>query len=95
MTQYLKFPSESVAISNLSQWRVNGNWVYDTVDGSDIDIINPLLSPTGRTISSIDGPIPEYATVSGFHVNVYGKVLPNMGAFEIFPLTPSRAAANT
>ena len=87
--KFLRFTSEAAARSAFAGHRQEGEWpVY--IDGAAIDVIGVIHRPTGKTLQTADGDVPEMAAVPGFHINLSESV-PGLTEFEIEqPSTPAR-----
>lgn len=90
MTDYidylLKFADEAEA---------NGVLYSDeTPNYQAIDIIGIIYEPTGNTIDTDEGPVPEMAPVPGWHVNVRDKrICPELEEYRVYPESPVRVWA--
>jgi len=61
-----------------------------------IDVIGIIYEPTGVTIQTAEGPVPEMAPLPGWHVNVrHTAEAPELDAFAVTPTpaTPRRVWA--
>jgi hypothetical protein len=59
-----------------------------------VDVIGTVYEPTGNTISTEHGDVPEMSPVSGWHANVrHNKEAPELVAYQVFPVTPVRVWA--
>lgn len=103
MDMYLTFRSEAAAKAVL--YRIEGAQPGDPENGiearegyevpnyANIDTIGVIYKPTGNTVDTDDGPMPEMAPLEGWHVNV--RVMPGEDAavlepFVVTPKTPVR-----
>ena len=103
---YLSFPDEATARATL--YRIEGAIPadpetdieaqdgYEVPNFDNIDIIGTIYKPTGWTIETDEGPMPEMAPIDGWHVNV--RVLHNtdtsaLDAYVVSPKTPMRVWA--
>lgn len=56
-----------------------------------IDIIGTIYKPTGETITTDEGEVPEMAPVSGWHVNVrHTEKVGALAKYAVSPKTPQR-----
>ena len=56
-----------------------------------VDVVGTIYAPTGKTLKTPEGPVPEMAPIDGWHVNVrHTDEAPELEAFRVFPQTPSR-----
>ncbi len=54
-------------------------------------MIGTIYKPTGKSLKTAEGPVPEMKAVPGWHVNVrHTDEAPELEAFRVFPATPSR-----
>ena len=100
---YLSFPDEVAARAVL--YRIEGaqpgdpeNNVpavegYEMPNYTNIDTIGVIYKPTGNTVETDDGPMPEMAPLEGWHVNI--RLMPGEDAavlepFVVTPKTPVR-----
>lgn len=95
---FLKFADQAEADSVLfdEQTNVQGD-VVETVKVpkyAAIDVIGVIYKPTGKTVTTTEGPMPEMAPIDGWHVNVrhLGEVA-DLAPYRVYPQTPSRAWA--
>lgn len=59
-----------------------------------IDVVGVIWSPTGGTIETGEGPVPELAPVPGWHVNVrHVGPAPALAPFAITVLNPKQVWA--
>ena len=59
-----------------------------------IDVIGTIYKPTGKTLTTDEGPVPEMAPVPGFHANVrHTEDAPELAAFQVTPQSPVRGWA--
>jgi hypothetical protein len=103
---YLSFPDEATA--NDALYRIEGAVEADPEAGieaqegypvpnfANIDTIGVIYKPTGWTIQTDEGPVPEMAPIDGWHVNV--RVLHNtdtsvLDPYVVTPVTPMRVWA--
>jgi hypothetical protein len=92
---FLKFADEAEANAALftEQTNVDGD-VVETVlvpKYAAIDVIGTIFNPTGKTLKTPEGPVPEMKAVPGWHVNVrHNAEAPELEAFRVFPATPAR-----
>ncbi|MFO0202365.1 MAG: hypothetical protein ACK528_04460 [Alphaproteobacteria bacterium] len=92
---FLKFADEAEANAALftEQTNVQGD-VVETVlvpKYAAVDVVGVIYAPTGKTLKTPEGPVPEMAPIDGWHVNVrHTDEAPELEAFRVFPQTPSR-----
>jgi len=103
---YLAFPDEATARATL--YRIEGvvpadpetnteaQDGYEAPNFDNIDTVGTIYKPTGWTIQTEEGPVPEMAPIDGWHVNV--RVLHNtdtsaLDAYVVSPKTPMRVWA--
>jgi len=95
---FLKFADQAEADSILftDQTNVQGD-VVETVKVpkyAAVDVIGVIWKPTGKTLTTDEGEMPEMAPLEGWHVNVrHTDEAPELAAFQVHPQTPSRAWA--
>lgn len=59
-----------------------------------VDVIGVIYAPTGKTLKTAEGPVPQMKAVPGWHVNVrHTEEAPELEAYRVFPSTPSRVWA--
>ena len=99
MTDYrLKFPSEAAAQAALfdEETTVTGD-VVEIIKKpryTYIDQIGVIYRPTGNTISTDYGDMPETAPVDGWHVNVrHAEEAPELDEFTVVVNNPVRVWA--
>ena len=61
---------------------------YEVANYANIDTIGVIYKPTGNTIDTDDGPMPETAPIEGWHVNVR-VVNEDPTPFEQYIVTPA------
>lgn len=56
-----------------------------------IDVIGTIYKPTGKVLTTDEGPVDEMAPIPGWHVNVrhMGEAL-ELAPFQVYPATPVR-----
>ena len=92
---FLRFDTEAEANAALftEQTNVQGD-VVETIKVpcyAAVDVIGVIYKPTGQTIQTDEGEVPEMAALDGWHVNVrHTDEAPELEAFRVFPQTPSR-----
>lgn len=95
---FLKFADQAEADSVLfdEQTNVQGD-VVETVKVpkyTAIDVIGTIYKPTGKTVTTTEGPVDEMAPLEGWHVNVrHTDEAPELAAYQVFPDTPARGWA--
>ena len=56
-----------------------------------VDVVGTIYAPTGKTLKTPEGPVPEMKPLPGWHANVrHTEPAPELEAFRVFPQTPSR-----
>jgi len=56
-----------------------------------VDVIGTIYKPTGKMLTSDEGPVEEMAPVPGWHVNVrHSEEAPELASFIIQVKTPCR-----
>ena len=59
-----------------------------------IDVIGTIYKPTGKTLTTDEGEVPEMAPVPGFHANVrHTSAAPELEQYQVFPQQPQRGWA--
>jgi hypothetical protein len=92
---FLKFADEAEANAALftEQTNVQGD-VVETVlvpKYAAVDVIGTIYKPTGQTIQTDEGEVPEMAPLDGWHVNVrHTDETPELAPYQVFPVTPAR-----
>lgn len=95
---FLKFADQAEADSVLfdEQTNVQGD-VVETVKVpryAGVDIIGTIYKPTGKTVTTTEGPMPEMAPIDGWHVNVrHTDEAPGLDAYKVTPTNPIRGWA--
>ena len=92
---FLRFDTEAEANSALFTEQTNvQDDVVETVlvpKYAAVDVIGTIYKPTGKMLTTDEGPMPEMAPLEGWHVNVrHTAETPELEAFRVFPATPSR-----
>jgi hypothetical protein len=78
-----------------------GFWVkqqfYDVVETvlvpkyAAVDVVGVIYKPTGKTLKTPEGPVPEMKAVPGWHANVrHTEEAPELDAYKVDVKTPSR-----
>ena len=73
---FLKFTDEAQCLAALLPHMQDGTipaYINDTIA---IDVVGTIHRPTGETIDTDDGPVPQYAPIPGWHVNLSGDACP-------------------
>jgi hypothetical protein len=92
---FLRFDTEAEANAALydEQTNVQGD-IVETVlvpKYAAVDIIGTIFKPTGKTLKTPEGPVPEMKAVPGWHVNVrHTETAPELDAYKVEVKTPSR-----
>ena len=95
---FLKFADQAEADSVLfdEQTNVQGD-VVETVKVpkyAAVDVIGVIHKPTGKVLTTTEGPVDEMAPLEGWHANVRNTAdAPELAAFQVFPETPARGWA--
>lgn len=88
---YLRFDDEAAARAVLFDEQANGEEIVMVPRYDAIDIIGTIYKPTGKTLKTPEGPVPEMAPLEGFHANVrHRDVVPELDAYAVQPRNPSR-----
>jgi hypothetical protein len=92
---FLKFADEAEANAALFTEQTNvQDDVVETVlvpKYAAVDVVGVIYKPTGKTLKTPEGPVPEMAPIDGWHANVrHTDEAPELEAFRVFPQTPSR-----
>jgi hypothetical protein len=78
---YLRFTDEAEATAALEGYT------------GSIDVIGVIYKPTGQTIQTDEGEVPEMAAVDGWHVNTRGPMPDELIPFAVEPQHPVRVWA--
>tara|TARA_R110000868_G_scaffold368885_1_gene632089 strand:- start:654 stop:956 length:303 start_codon:yes stop_codon:yes gene_type:complete len=88
--------AEADAVLFAEQTSVQGD-IVETVKApkyAAVDIIGQIYKPTGKMLTTPEGPVDDMAPVEGWHVNVrHSDEAPELTAFQVFPETPVRGWA--
>jgi hypothetical protein len=92
---FLRFDTEAEANAALFTEQTNvQDDVVETVlvpKYAAVDVIGTIYKPTGKMLTTPEGEVPEMAPLDGWHVNVrHTDETPELEAFRVFPVTPSR-----
>lgn len=80
---HLRFPDEATATAVLFDDEVPRYLA--------VDVIGTIYEPTGKMLTSDEGPVEEMAPVPGWHVNVrHSEEAPELASFSIQVKTPCR-----
>lgn len=95
---FLKFADEAEAKSALftEQTNVQGDTVETVLvpKYAALDVVGVIYKPTGKTLKTAEGPVPEMKPLPGWHVNVrHTDEAPELDAYKVEVKTPSRAWA--
>lgn len=104
VTVFLRFPSEADAQAMLVAFGAGpaegeGFQPYGSgeFEGSRYDYVvvngqGTIWRPTGNTVETEEGPMPECAPVAGYHVNLLWRgdasAVPDFGELRVCPATP-------
>jgi len=56
-----------------------------------VDVVGQIFKPTGKSLKTDEGEVPEMAPIDGWHVNVrHTEPVPELEQFQVFPKTPGR-----
>lgn len=56
-----------------------------------IDVIGTIYKPTGKTLTTDEGPVDEMTPIDGWHVNVrHTADAPELDQWRVYPQTPAR-----
>lgn len=89
--KFLKFDSQEEAEAVLFDMPIKdvlvpkGNFV--------VDMVGVIYKPTGKTLKTSEGPVPEMAPIPGWHVNLRGADADKFPDYEIEVETPSQSWA--
>lgn len=85
---FLKFVDEQQARAVLFSEGADGATArYDA-----IDLIGVISRPTGQSLQSAEGSVPQFEQLPGFHVNVRHRApAPELQRYEVQPTRPARA----
>lgn len=92
---FLRFDTEAEANAALftEQTNVQGD-IVETVKVpkyAAVDVVGTIFKPTGKTLKTPEGPVPEMAPLEGWHVNVrHNAEAPELDAYKVEVKTPSR-----
>lgn len=92
--RFLKFESEAAARLAFAPWMedLHGE-MPSSIGAVAVDVVGVVMRPTGGTIQTETGPVPELAPIPGWHVNLSDAV-PELEAYEIEPpASPDRVFA--
>jgi hypothetical protein len=92
---FLKFADEDEANEVLFTEQTNvQDDVVETVlvpKYAAVDVIGVIYAPTGKTLTTDEGPVPEMAPLDGWHANVrHTDEAPELDAYKVDVKTPSR-----
>jgi len=92
---FLKFADEAEANEVLFTEQTNvQDDVVETVlvpKYAAVDVVGVIYKPTGKTLKTPEGPVPEMKAVPGWHVNVrHTETAPELDAYKVEVKTPSR-----
>lgn len=86
--KFLKFASQEEAESVLFTKTDEGHLVPN---GDFVaDMVGTIYKPTGKTLKTPEGPVPETAPIPGWHVNLRGEDADKFPDYEIEVNTPSQ-----
>ena len=92
---FLKFADEAEANAALYDEQTNvQDDVVETVlvpKYAAVDVVGTIYKPTGKSLKTAEGPVPEMKAVPGWHVNVrHTDEAPELAPYQVFPATPAR-----
>jgi hypothetical protein len=87
---FLKFKDEATASKVLFSEQ-DGVRVFN-FDGV-VDVIGTVYKPTGKILTTADGPVEQTAAIPGWHVNYRGAEAEELLAYQVFPSAPVRGWA--
>jgi hypothetical protein len=95
---FLKFDTQAAADAVLFTEQTNvQDDVVETVKVpkyAAVDVIGTIYKPTGKTLKTPEGPVPEMAPIDGWHVNVrHTEDAPELAAYAVTPTNPVRGWA--
>ena len=92
---FLKFADEAEA--KLALFTEQTNVQDDVVETvlvpkyAAVDVVGTIYKPTGKTLKTAEGPVPEMKAVPGWHANVrHTEPAPELDAYKVEVKTPSR-----
>ena len=90
MKIFLKFSDEQEAISILSDYRYDGEWLTAS-HTHDLHVVGTICRPTGVTLIDSDGfEYPEQAPIPGYHINMVVQEVPEyMTPYLVEPANPA------
>jgi hypothetical protein len=92
---FLKFADEAEANAALftEQTNVQGD-IVETVKVpryAAVDIVGTIFKPTGKTLKTDEGEVPEMAPIDGWHANArHTAEASELAPYQVFPATPAR-----
>lgn len=94
--RFLKFDSKPVARAAFAPWLSSQEAeIPSSICAVVVDVVGVILRPTGEILDTPAGPVPEMASVPGYHINLSERV-PELQQYEIEPpATPDRVFAGT
>ena len=92
--RFLRFDSEAAARLAFAPWMVDLHGEIPTsIGAAAVDVVGVVMRPTGGTLQTEAGPVPELAPIPGWHVNLSDAVA-ELQQYEIDPPTsPDRVFA--
>jgi hypothetical protein len=92
---FLKFADEAEANAALFTEQTNvQDDVVETVlvpKYAAVDVVGTIYKPTGKMLTTDEGPVPEMAPLDGWHANVrHTDDAPELAPYQVFPVTPAR-----
>lgn len=92
--RFLKFESEAAARLAFAPWAAGPHDEIPTSIGAvAVDVVGVVMRPTGGTVQTEAGPVPELAPIPGWHVNLSDGVA-ELQQYEIEPpASPDRVFA--
>lgn len=86
--KFLKFDSREEAEDTLFDKTDEGGLIPK--GNFVVDMVGVIYKPTGKTLKTSEGPVPEMAPIPGWHVNLRGADADKFPDYEIEVETPSQ-----
>ena len=85
MMKFLRFANAAQARVAFAPWRHSDTDEVPAVIGAvAVDVVGVVMRPTGGTLQTDAGPVPELAPIPGWHVNL-SEAVPELQQYEIEP----------